>query len=60
MTPQEIKDIRLKLGLTQEKLAQFMNVSFQTINRWERGWFQPSPMAIEKLRIIAERVKTHE
>jgi len=31
----EIRELRGKLGLTQEKLAQQLDVSVQTIRRWE-------------------------
>lgn len=49
MNPTEIKQKRIKLGLTQEAFAQLLGVSFQTINRWERGSFKPSPLALEKI-----------
>jgi len=54
----EIKDIREKLGLSQEALAHLLGVSFQTINRWEKGTFKPSPLALEKLKSLEkEKVK---
>ena len=49
MSPDEIKKIRLKLDLSQEKFAQLLNVSYQTVNRWESGSSRPSPLATEKL-----------
>lgn len=52
MSPHELKEIRNKLGLTQEALARLIGVSFQTVNRWERGLFKPSPLAVEKLKSI--------
>ena len=33
----EIKELRSKLGLTQEKFAQKLEISVQTIRRWESG-----------------------
>jgi len=41
----EIKEIRQRLGLTQEKLAQRLGVSCYTVRRWETGKFKPSPLA---------------
>lgn len=46
----DIKQIRLRLGLSQEALAHKIGVTFQTINRWERGLNKPSPLALEKIR----------
>ncbi len=50
MNAEDIKTIREKLGLTQEALARLIGVSFQTVNRWERGGFKPSPLALEKIK----------
>lgn len=50
--PIEIKEIRQKLGMSQEGLAKLIGVSFQTINRWERGVHEPSPLALEKIRAL--------
>lgn len=33
---------RAKLNLSQEALARELNVSFATINRWEKGHTNPS------------------
>ena len=45
-----IRDIRERLGLTQEKFAAKLGVTLPTINRWENGRAEPSPMAIQNLR----------
>jgi DNA-binding transcriptional regulator YiaG len=57
MNFEEIKEIRKKLGLSQEALAQILGVSFQTINRWERRLFKPSRLAAEKIKQFIEREK---
>lgn len=41
-----IRKLRARLGLTQEKLAARLGVRFQTVNRWERGHANPSPLAM--------------
>lgn len=38
---ENLKKLRLNRNLTQEKLADFLNVSFQTISKWERGETYP-------------------
>lgn len=56
----EIKELRERLGLTQEALAHVIGVSFQTINRWERGLFNPSKLALDKIKQILEKEKENE
>ena len=34
---ENLKRLRLEKNLTQEKLADFLGVSFQSISKWERG-----------------------
>ena len=37
-----IKKLRIKMLLTQMEFAQFLGVSFASINRWETGRFEPT------------------
>ena len=50
MSPQEIKELRLILGLSQEMFASVIGVSFTTCNRWENGKCKPSRLAIQKMK----------
>ena len=45
-----IRQVRGRLGLTQEKFAAKLGVTFPTINRWENGRTEPSPLARRSLR----------
>ncbi|ERT07019.1 helix-turn-helix family protein [Lyngbya aestuarii BL J] len=45
-----ILTLRKRLGLSQEKLAVQLGVSFQTVNRWERGRTQPSHLALQAIK----------
>ena len=45
-----IKEIRRRTGDSQKELASALNVSFATVNRWERGHSVPSPIAIAGLK----------
>ena len=54
MTGKEIRELRKKLGLTQEEFAQLLGVGFTTVNRWENGKSEPRGQALEAL----EKLKT--
>ena len=44
-----IHELRLLTGLTQEQFAAKLGVTYNTVNRWERGRMQPSPLALKQL-----------
>ena len=58
---QLIKELRQLLNLTQEELANSLEVSFSSISRWERGKSKPSSAASKlietKLTELGERGK---
>ena len=45
--PQKIKEYREKILITQTEFAEKLNVSFASVNRWEKGKFEPT-MKIKK------------
>ena len=51
-----VRELRKRLGLTQEKFAARLGVTFPTINRWENGRVKPSPMAVEHLRDFVQEM----
>ncbi len=51
-----IKELRDKLDLTQEQLAQKVGVTFSTINNWEKGTRTPHPFLFQKLLDIAREI----
>ena len=55
MRHDEIKRLRLALSWSQERMARELGVSFCTVNRWEKGKSNPSPMALKALGRIQER-----
>ena len=57
MNGMEIKQLRLKLGLTQDQLAKKIGVTFLSVNRWEREKSHPSPLAMEKILALKEKTK---
>ena len=44
-----VRELRSRLGLTQEKMAARLGVTFPTINRWENGRARPSPLALRQI-----------
>lgn len=52
----KVRYFRSKKGWTQEQLARTLGVSLNTVQRWELGKTQPSPLAKEKLRTVLKDV----
>lgn len=44
-----ILELRSKLNISQHELANILGVSFQSVNRWENGHFEPTK--IVKVRV---------
>ena len=51
-----IRELRKRLGLTQEKFAARLGVAFPTINRWENGKAKPSPLAMQKIEELVREM----
>ena len=51
-----VKELRVKLILSQQEFADLLNVSFASINRWETGKHEPT---IKAKRKIVELCKTN-
>ncbi len=47
--PRLVRVMRERTGLTQEKFAARLGVTYPTINRWENGRAKPSPLAMQKI-----------
>lgn len=46
--------VRKKLRLSQKQLANAINVSYSTINRWENGHVVPSNLAVKSFYDFCE------
>jgi transcriptional regulator with XRE-family HTH domain len=44
------------MGLTQEKLAARLGVTFPTLNRWENGRAKPSPLALKQIELAVREL----
>jgi len=56
----KIRELRSKLGLTQEQFAAKVGVTFSTVNRWESGKSKPSPLAMKQIEELMERTQGNE
>jgi len=57
MEDKQIKGLRIELGLSQEKFAQLLGVSLQTVRRWEEGLTKPLPILNLKLEELRKRLE---
>jgi transcriptional regulator with XRE-family HTH domain len=48
-----VRSIRHARGITQEKLARDLEVTFSTVNGWENGRHQPIPSLARQLLELA-------
>ncbi len=52
-----VKELRERLHLTQESMAEALGVSFATVNRWENGWTVPSQLALRQIDLLCKEHK---
>jgi DNA-binding transcriptional regulator YiaG len=51
-----VKETRKRLGLTQLQFAQTLGVSFQSVNRWERGKTKPLPIILKQIEVMVNEM----
>ena len=59
-TPEQIKALRQRTGLSEKAFAALIGIQFATINRWEKGWHSPvgtSVIALNRLRDQLDRYR---
>lgn len=44
-----VRATRDRLGMTQERFAARLGVTFTSVNRWENGRTKPSPLALRQV-----------
>ena len=54
--PEEIKNIRLKMMMTQTEFAELLGISFASVNRYENGKSSPTFKVRRKLAEIKKRM----
>ena len=56
-TPEKIKELRLKMMMTQTEFAEYLGVSFATVNRYENGKSKPTFKVQRKLAEIEAKLE---
>ena len=51
-----VKQARKRLGLTQLQFAKTLGVSFQSVNRWERGRTKPLPIVLKQIEAMVREM----
>ena len=57
---ESIKELRIKMLLTQEELAKKLDVSFASVNRWENGEHEPTMKVKRELMKLMKKYKVVE
>ncbi len=57
MIGEDIQSMRDQLGWSREKMAVELGVSLRTVCRWETGENEPSPLALDKIRILVAKLR---
>lgn len=52
---QSIRELRARLGMTQEEFAHAIAVTVSTVNRWENGHANPSKLAWRAIQGLAKK-----
>ncbi len=52
---ERVRSLREHLGLTQQALAEELNVRQQTVSEWETGQYRPRGASERLLSLVAER-----
>lgn len=51
-----VKKLRVALNLTQEQFAAKLGVTVSTVNRWENGKGNPSPLASHRIEELWQMI----
>jgi len=54
---ERVKEVRLSLNMSQEMLARELDVSFATVNRWEKAHAEPGFKAKQKFEEFCKKNK---
>jgi len=58
--PKLVKELRERLGLTQEQFAQKVGVTYGSVNHWENGKRRPQPFLVRRLVEMKEELDAEQ
>ncbi len=57
LTPEAIRALRARLGLTQPQFAARIGCDAITVSRWENGWRRPQGLYARELRRLMDETE---
>ena len=54
MTPEEIRELRLRESVSQAVFARYLNVTTGLVSQWERGEKRPQGASLKLLTLVAK------
>ena len=54
MTPEEIRELRIRENASQEVFARYLNVTTSLVSQWERGEKRPRGASLKLLTLVAK------
>lgn len=58
IAPQELRDVREKLNLSQAVFAHYLHTGESTYQNWERGRAKPNAQAVLLIRMVQQKPET--
>lgn len=55
MSPKDIQEMRLSMGISQAVLAKLINASTSTVSQWEIGHKKPRGISLKLLNMIRKK-----
>src|SRR6266699_3743998 len=55
LTPEEIRALRLREGVSQAVFARYLNVTTGLVSQWERGEKRPQGASLKLLSLVARK-----
>jgi DNA-binding transcriptional regulator YiaG len=52
MTPQQIKEARQKLGISQVEMAELCGIDKGTWLKWEKGTRKPNAIGLQHIKVL--------
>ncbi|MEM6051692.1 helix-turn-helix domain-containing protein [Erwinia sp. P7711] len=58
IAPQELRNVREKLNLSQAVFARYLHTGETTYQNWEQGRARPNPQAVLLIRMVEQNPET--